>query len=174
MRTSTKRTSPSTKGNESEYESNALNAAAWRGVLWAFHSRSAFVDEPDESKAVARVLPNPDHYTTIQIRGMNSKDAADTMPSTISFGQDILLPSHTNWQDAIMSRLTQLHARHHASCKVTLQTYPSLNWLQEIKLHDAVQLRIIILLPCKCFTSWTTLSISSQDTFRLITTHPIQ
>jgi hypothetical protein len=105
------------------------------------------------SKAVARVLPNPDHYTTIQIRGMNSKDAADTMPSTISFGQDILLPSHTNWQDAIMSRLMQLHARHHASCKVTLQTYPSLNWLQGIRLHDAIQLRIIILLPCNCFTS---------------------
>ena len=105
------------------------------------------------ARGVARLLPNPHNYKTIQIHGMNGKDAHNTLTSTLPLGEDILLPSHEHWKDAIIGRLMKLHARHHASCKVTLQTYPPLHWIQEIKLRDAVQPKIIVLLPCKCFTS---------------------
>ena len=84
---------------------------------------------------------------------MNGKDAHNTMTSTFPLGEDILLPSHKHCKDAIIGRLMELHARHHASFKVTLQTYPPLYWLQDIELRDAVQLRIIVLLPCNCFTN---------------------
>ena len=105
------------------------------------------------ARGVARLLPNPYNYRTIQIHGMNGKDAHNAMPSTFLLGEYVLLPSPEHWKDAIIGRLMKLHARHHASCKVTLQTYPPLHWIQEIKLRDAVQPKIIVLLPCKCFTS---------------------
>ena len=105
------------------------------------------------AKDVSRLLPSPYNYRTVQIHGMNGKDAHNTMISTVPLGEDILLPSREQWKDAIIGRLMELHAQHHASCKVTLQTYPPLHWIKEIKLRDAVQLRIILLLPCNCFTN---------------------
>ena len=105
------------------------------------------------AKAVARLLPNPHNYRTIQIHGMNGEDAHNTMITTFPLGEDILLQTHEHWKDAIIGRLMQFHAQHHVSCKVALQTYPPLHWIQEMKLRNAVQLRIIVLLPCTCFTN---------------------